>query len=245
MKICYTILLLFLTILVTAQTPSNNQGFDPEQNLRALGNLTPLSSGALGFDNRYQGVKGSPFLFSDFEYGSIQFTKQDTFSTPFKINVDLIKNTLLVQLSNGSLGEVTANNVKALQFKTLPDQPSKWIVLSEKEVEGINSVRLKFYGNLHNGQYRLFKSITKTFKKANYQGAYNSGNTYDEFLTEENYWLSAPGKPFEKIKLKKKEIEKVLSDKAAKVQQIVQQNKLDLNDHYDIVQLLILLEKEN
>lgn len=240
-KSLLTTLLALLTGLCLAQ----NQGIDPEQNLRALGNLTPLSSGALGFDNRYQGVKGSPFLFSDFESGTIQFTKQDTFSTPFKLNVDLIKNTLLVQLNNGSLGEISANNVKALQFKTLPNQPAKWIVLSEKEVEGINSVRLKFYGNLYNGQYRLFKSITKTFKKANYQGAYNAGNTYDEFLTEENYWLSAPGKPFEKVKLKKKDIEKALSDKAAKVQQIVQQNKLDLNDHYDIVQLLILLEKEN
>ncbi|MFN7119683.1 MAG: hypothetical protein ACK4TA_23005 [Saprospiraceae bacterium] len=244
MKTLFTLVLAFTFSMILAQTPT---AIDPEQNLRTLGNLTPLSAGAMGFDNRYQGVQGTPFLFTEFQTGTIQFTKQDTFSTPFKLNVDLIKNTLLVQMKNGSLGEVSANNLKALQFSNLPNppQPSNWIILSEKEVEGNNSVREKFYGVLHNNQYRLLKSIEKTFKKASYQGAYNSGNTYDEFLTEEVYWLSAPGKPFEKIKLKRKDLEKALSAEAAKVQKIAKDNKLDLNDYYDIIQLLVLLEKGN
>lgn len=235
-------LLSFLLILVCAVSFAQNPGFDPEQNLRTLGNLTPLSAGAIGFDNRYEGVKGTPFLFPEFQSGAIQFAKQDTLSTVFKLNVDLVKNTLLVRLRDGSMGEISANNVKALNFKEAMDQPMQWVVASEKEVEGINSVRLKFYGALHNGKNRLYKVIEKRFKKADYQGAYSSGNTYDEFITDEHYWFSVQGKPFEKVKLKRKDLEKSLSDQADQVAQLAKEHSLNLNSEKDIVQLLVLLE---
>jgi len=243
MKICFTILLAGLAIVAVAQTPAANQGFDPEQNLRILGNLDPLSAGAIGFDNRYEGIKGSPFLFTDFQMGTIQFAKQDTFSTVFKLNLDLVKNTLLVQLRNGSLGEISANNLKALKFANIPGQTSQWIIASEKAVEGINSVRLKFYGAVYDGKSRLLKSVEKKFKKADYQGAYSSDRTYDEFLTNETYWLSVNGKPFEKVKMKRKDIEKTLADQANQVEKLVKEQKLNLNSESDIVQLLKLLDQ--
>lgn len=243
MKAFITSLFILFAVILFAQTPAPSQGFDPEQNLRALANLTPLSAGAVGFDNRYGGVHGSPLLFTEFQMGMIQFTKQDTFSTAFNLNLDLIKNSLLVRLRNGTWGEISATNIKALQFQNAPNQPAHWIVASEKEVEGVNSVRMKFYGTLHEGQYRLLKSVEKTFKKADYQGAYNNGSTYDEFLTAESYWLSTPGKPFEKVKIKRKDMEKALSDRANQVEKILKDNKLNLNNEQDVVQLLILLEK--
>lgn len=242
MKTFFSALLAFSTLLGFAQTPAARQGFDPEQNLRLLGNLNPLSVGAIGFDNRYEGVKGTPLLFPEWQWGTIQFAKQDTFSTDFKLNVDLIKNTLIVQLRDGSLGEISANNVKAIQVKNQVGELMHWTVASEKEVEGINSVRLKFYQSVYAGKMRLLKSTDKRFKKANYQGAYSNGNTFDEFLTDETYWLSIDGKVFEKIKIKRKDIENALSAQSAAVAELSKTNKLNLNEVKDVATLLQLLE---
>jgi hypothetical protein len=240
---------LFITLLVSsfsiaAQTPNGQKTFDPEQNLRTLGNLSPLSVGAIGFDDRYSGIKGTPLLFTTWQWGTIQFAKNDTMSAPFKMNIDLVKNTLIVQLRNGSLGEITAVNVKKVQFKSEADDTSQLLVASEKAVEGKNSVRLKFYEVFYDGTMRLLKSTDKQFKKADYKGAYNSGNTYDEFLTEENYWLSVDGKRFEKVKIRRKEIETVLAAHAERITELSKSNKLNLNELQDVVQLLGLLESD-
>ncbi len=37
-------------------------GITADQNLKAIGNLAPYSTGGLGFDTRYEGTKGSPYL---------------------------------------------------------------------------------------------------------------------------------------------------------------------------------------
>lgn len=244
MKTFFTALLAISISFSFAQTPAPQQGFDPEQNLRILGNLNPLSVGAIGFDNRYEGVTGTPLLFTDWQWGTIQFVKQDTFSTPFKLNVDLVKNTLIVQLRDGSLGELSAANVKAIQIKNNDSGDlMRWVVASEKEVEGVKSVRLKFYQAFYEGSnMRLFKVTNKIFKKANYQGAYNSGNTYDEFITEESFWLHAGGKQFEKVKIKRKDIENALSVQSAAVADLTKTHKLNLNDVKDVAKLLSLLE---
>lgn len=245
MKLVLSIALIFSSLFCFAQAPSARQSFDPEQNLRTLGNLSPLSVGAVGFDDRYQGIKGSPLLLPEWQWGNIQFMKQDTFgATPFKVNVDLIKNTLIVQLRDGSLGEVSAANIKKVQLRSETGESQQLVTVSEKEVEGINSVRLKLYQAFYEGNMRLLKSTNKIFKKADFKGAYNSGNTYDEFITEENYWLSVDGKRFEKIKIKRKDIENALSAQATAVADLSKSNKLNLNDVKDVVKLLALLDAE-
>ena len=244
MKIDWSIGLIIGIFLGFTPSLFAQQGIDPEQNLRALGNLTPLSVGAIGFDNRYAGVQGTPLLFPEWQWGTIQFTKQDTFSVPYKLNVDLIKNTLIIQLRDGSLGEISANNVQAIQVKNEAGAAMRWRVASEKEVEGIRSVRLKFYQAFYDGKSSLLKSNDKRFKKADYKGAYNAGNTHDEFLTEEAFWLRVEEKPFEKIKIRRKEMENALSAQAAEVTRLTKTNKLNLNDVNDVAQLLMLLEKK-
>lgn len=209
---------------------------DAEQNLKALGNLTPYAPGAIGFDNRYQGIQGDPFLFSEWQDGQVQFAKQDTFSMSIKCNLDLVKQVLVVQMRNGSSSQVTATNIKAIQIK---EGQRRWLTLSEKEVENINSVRLKFYELLHQGKYQLLKLTEKSFKKANYQGAYNIGNNYDEFLTETSYWLRSDGNRYTKVKMKRKEIEAMLPGTAAA---FIKSEKLDLSEEKDVIKLLTILE---
>ncbi|MDX1942723.1 MAG: hypothetical protein SFU99_19320 [Saprospiraceae bacterium] len=217
---------------------------DAEQNLRTLGNLTPLSAGAIGFDNRYEGIKGTPFLFDEFHTGSILFVKQDTFSTPVKMNVDLITQTITVQLRDGSMGEITAAYVQAIKVSD-PASPRKtrsFIVANEGAVEGMKSVRPKFYEALYKGEFMFLKAVQKKFRKADYAGAYSADRRYDEFLTEEAYWLKSPKSAYEKINPKRKDILKTLSAYESEIEKIAKEKKLGLNGEEDISKLLEFLE---
>jgi len=62
-------LIIFLTLFCLIpeaypQSASTYQGgINGEANLQAIANLSPNSAGAVGFDTRYEGVKGSTRLF--------------------------------------------------------------------------------------------------------------------------------------------------------------------------------------
>lgn len=240
MKLFFTLLITLFFSVVMAQ-----QVFDPEQNLRELGNLSPYSAGAVAFDNRYEGIQGTPFLFEDWRIGSIKFAKQDTFGTPVKLNVDLITQVVTVLLRNGSVGEMSATYIRELKVSDPATKASRqFIVAREGDIEGIRSVRLKFYEILHKGEFTFLKLVEKKFKKADFQGAYSADRRYDEFLTQESYWLQIPGKPFEKVNLKRKDIEKALAGYETQMAEITKKNKLNLNQEKDIVQLLSQLEKK-
>ncbi len=238
MKVFFSFLMILFFSAATAQ-----QTFDPEQNLRDLGNLSPYGAGAIGFDNRYEGIQGTPFLFEDWRLGSIKFIKQDTFSAPVKLNVDLITQVVTVQLRNGTAGEMSASYIQGLKVLD-PDTKSsrQYLVAREGDIEGVRSVRLKFYEILHKGEFTFLKLVEKKFKKADFQGAYSADRRYDEFLTQESYWLQIPGKPFEKVALKRKNIEKALAGYEDRVSTITKKNKLNLNQEEDIAQLISLLE---
>lgn len=241
MKLFFTFLITLFFSVVMAQ-----QVFDPEQNLRDLGNLSPYSAGAVAFDNRYEGIQGTPFLFEDWRMGSIKFVKQDTFGTPVKLNVDLITQVVAVLLRDGSVGEMSATYIRELKVSNPAAKSSKhFLVAREGDIEGIRSVRLKFYEILHKGEFTFLKLVEKKFKKADFQGAYSADRRYDEFLTQESYWLQIPGKSFEKVNLKRKDIEKALTGYEDRISGIAKKNKLSLNQEEDIARLLGLLENKD
>ena len=240
-----TIFILSITCIGTvAAQVSGQSGNDPNENLRALGNMsTSNTTGALTFDNRYEGVKGSPFLFPSWYKGSIHFAKKDTMSAPVDMNVNLITQTVNVRLKDGSIGEINAMYTKGL--KVLDKEQGNyrsWVTLSEKDVEGKRSVRLKFYEALHSGTFSLLKSVGKSFVKADYSGAYAVGERYDEFVTEESYWLQTPGQPYQEVRLKRKYVERALEAYADQVKALSKEHKLNLGRTEDIVQLLEFLE---
>ena len=242
MKNCMLILLSCLAWGVgNAQQPTI--AADPEQNLRTLGNLTPYSAGALGFDNRYEGIEGTPLLFDNWRTGSILFVKQDTFGAPLKINVDLITQVIMVQLQNGSIGEISGAYVQAIKVvEPGRSQSRKYIVAREGDIEGMRSVRPKFYEALHQGEFTFLKSVQKKFEKANYTGAYSPDKRSDSFRTDIVYWLQTLGNKPEKVALKRKDIEKVMPNYLEAIKRIAKEQKLGFAREEDIVQLLEFLE---
>jgi hypothetical protein len=93
------ILLILVFILIINRTFSQSNtlyqtGLTAEQNLNAIGNLARYSTGGIGFDTRYEGIKGSPRLFDTMLPSFLNIKGQD-FYLELNTNIDLINNFLI------------------------------------------------------------------------------------------------------------------------------------------------------
>jgi len=216
---------------------------DLEINLIGDGDMAPYKN-SRGFDLRYEGVRGTPLLFDDWQTAQIQLINQDSFSNLTKMNVDLNLQVMVIQMRDGSTGQVNISRIKS--FKTIsPDnQINTWQILPEKEIEGTDNPQLKCYHILHAGKITFVKAVNKKLLKASYKEAYSIGNRYDEYIKDVEYWISADEKPYQKIKLKQKSLEEALPRQAARIARTLKTQKLSAGDEKDIIQLLQILEKD-
>lgn len=231
----FFILLLFSCFIIKglAQAALNPNG---------VGNLSPYIVSQMGFDNRYQGIKGTPFLFDKWQEGKVMLVKQDTFSVSLQLNIDLVNSAVTILLPNGAIGQIQATHLKKIQVKDANNQLNEWIVAFELEIEGTDNARQQIYQVLKEGHFTLLKSTQKRLQKADYKGAYNVGNKFDEFVTETTYWLREGDEPYQKIKLKRKALEEALPKHTASMEKIIKTQRLDLTYDMDVIQLLKALE---
>ncbi len=241
MKFSPALFLCLFSFPLFAQLGSNPN--DNEQNLRALANLSPMTAGARSFDNRYEGVRGSPLLLPEMAPLEIRPADQDKTVTGLQGNLDLEKDLLYVRFKDGATGSIPASSIYSV---VLTGQSGKRLfrVLPARTVEGQNNDEVRFYEALYDGGFHFLKLTRKTFQKANYKGAYSPDRRYDEYLEEVSYFLQAGSAPYEKVRLKEKNLAKALPAYESAIKSISRKNKLDLSSEGGVVALLRLLEQE-
>ena len=237
-----------------------------DQNLRILANLSPLSPGGLGFDNRYEGIQGYPYLFDQWRPGRVLEINRDTFSGGVEVNFDLVRQILMVRLPDGTLGELSQVSIESVVVMGTGTEVSvanvsrrkdnfivysynkvsvfqEFVVFPEGEIANNSSVYRRFYEILNDGRFVLLKAISKRLERASYTGAYATGKRYDEFLTQTQYWLRKPNSKFTKMPLKHRQILRLLKEYKSKVNEIVKEYQLELNIESDVITLLQILTK--
>ena len=91
---------------------------------------------------------------------------------------------------------------------------------------------------IYDGKSKFILKYSKTFIRAFYKGAYAAGNKYDEYTDDQQYYIMKGAKKPVKIKLDKKSVTKVLSDKDDKIKSYINKRKLALDNEDGIVELL-------
>lgn len=117
-------LLIISAVLMALILPVNGQekkgikvGMTSEQNLQALTNPSLYSTTA-GFDERYQGVRGTPRLM-DTLLPSTVLLKDGEGYYEVKTDIDVVRNTMLFILpASGDLLEVASSWIEELTFHT-------------------------------------------------------------------------------------------------------------------------------
>lgn len=235
MKSFLTLLIFFCgSFILHAQRPNNPLA--AEINMKELAKLgVSTTAHAIGFDNRYEGVRGSPMIYEKWQSGMIQVSEVSSVPKGVNLNIDGVNNQVLVQMKSG----VIALQNDKFQYVVIetPVGPVKYQVfnkadvLGERKSEGEMLVEVLF----DNADYGLLKDPRVIFKKANYQGAYSADVRYDEYQKSPVYYLRS-GSEYGKIKLRKKNIQKIIPE----IRQTNDWNGTELTER-KLVQLLAKL----
>lgn len=236
------LLLLSTFFLFSSQLFGQSQTTYTEDDLRELANLGPSSPGIRAIDLTYEGVKGTTFLSENWQKGAFLLKGKEAFSQDIHIQLDLIKQLVYFRLNNGFVGTLPATKLEAFRLTIGEDQFRIFRIYPEAEVEGSGSHKVKFYEELYTGPFTLLKQHYKQFREADYKGAYRTGRPYDEYVDQHHLWLREAGHAFQKVKLKKKVIEKALPNYADKISKVIKSNKLSLQEEEDLIQLLQALQ---
>jgi hypothetical protein len=207
----------------TAGTPHASTPIDlSSSNTLAFG--TKLQAARTQFET---GIEGSPFLFEksqdNFDITTTDFAKYRLTN----LNYNLVSQKLISNLSKDSIFEFDKNKITSFvknkrQFKFI-------------DLDGVREIFESIYTSEDVVFYKkpASKIINEVINPLTKEVVKNRS-----YGIVEHYYLGANDTKISKIKLKKKDVLKVLNDKSSEIQDYVSQNKLDYDSEADLVKIL-------
>ena len=211
---------LFLSMLpaINSQNMSVQQrGLIGEENLRAIINLKPYSIGVVGFDNRYEGVKGSPRLYDTLVTSFLNVRGQDYY-IQLKSDIDLVNNTLLfMHPRSGSLTQIPSEIVNEVVYNN--DGKEITYRTFEGSILDRDLKEKKFCQLLMEKPVMFLKLPVKKMVEASYKGAYSPDRRYDEFITFNRYYIMGSDSIFHQLQLSKKSLLKLFPNRKSLIEE--------------------------
>lgn len=215
-------------------TEPNQKGFYGQQNIDDIANISPISIGGKGFDTRYEGVQGSPMLFSEMLPALVKVNSLTRY-LQINSNLDVYKNQLnfihpvsgkQMMLPIDIIDEVIINsNEGRLYFRTTRgmsfDHPSD---------------KIRFCQVLYsNGATTIIRIESKSLLEADYKKLYSPDRRYDEFYSKVTYYEAGMDLVFHKIPATKKSLLNVFPGKADLIEATLREKKFGADEdifHY-------------
>ena len=219
------ILLLFVCMsqIVFSQTKTGSYERSPT-NISSIANISPVDAGAVGFDDRYEGVKGTPLLFEDWRTGNL-FLKDNSWVRNLKMNMNVHENILY--LLTGINEEIFAiPNQEINEVHIISDDGTRIFRNYSPEQFDKKIKPELLFEVLAQGEYTFLKLSKKLFKEADYKAAYSADRRYDEYVPSTSYYLGYKEEPFEKFKPTLKSLEKLFPEKKDHIREIAQSSAL-------------------
>ena len=234
--------ILFLSLLCAGEVFSQNvpprqPGIITSENLKVISSISPTNSGAVGFDNRYEGIRGTTRLFDTFAASYFLVSGQKEY-IPLKSDIDVVSNALVfIQSGTDVMMEISSDHIDEVIFKRedgdLYFRTTRGIKF-EKEPEGN-----KFYEVLKDWPYSFIRIPEKKFVEADYQRLYSPDRRYDELKPVNKYYIAGSDSIFYRVQLTAKSLEKLFPDKKALIRK-----ELKAKDEAEAeVQVIALLKK--
>ncbi|MEM1321865.1 MAG: hypothetical protein AAGG75_16515 [Bacteroidota bacterium] len=242
-KLFFAGFLSLLTLVLSAQVVSD-MGVDNDVNLSQLGNLNPGTAGARGFDNRYEGAKGSPFLYEEeWPLGDVYFIDGKSIIGELRLNMDLVQNEVYAQLISGETMILFKEPIEKVVFKNGSEEVT-YECRPTLAADRKKAVK-KFYRVIHSGNYEVLKLPLKYFEKANFSGAYSPDVRHDSFTRQDEYYLKPPQAEHIRIKLKRTSLKKALPKRKKTIVNFLNRKKLYDIDEAALLALMDYLDTKN
>ena len=232
MKPYILIFLSMITVYCAAQTVTPPEGYEAKENLRELGS-TSGTGNVQTFDNRYEGTKGTPYVFETWFPGEI-FLKSKSRVLVKEMNYNCYDNEL-VYLDPATKVTRLINRFTVDLFYILNGSDTLIFVPIVPENDG----EFLFAQVLYNGGSMVYKRHQKEFVRANYEGGYSADRKYDEFADKSDLYISRQNdEKFYKVKKSKKQILEAFPGTEDEISSYIKAEKLDLKDEEDVIKLL-------
>jgi hypothetical protein len=205
-----SVFIIFLITIVRANSQGNTlyqNGLTAEQNLNAIGNLAPYSSGGVGFDTRYEGIKGSPRLFEKFLPAFLKVKGQD-FYIQLEADIDLAGNLLLFNYpKTGKLMAIPSDKIEEVKINS---EGKDMVFRISRESDFEREVKDgRFFQVLRESPVYFIKLPVKKLIEADYKAVYGPDRRFDEYSTYYKYYIMGAGGTFQQIQLTKKSLIKL------------------------------------
>lgn len=200
------------------------EGFEAQANVRMLGGN---SATARTFDNRYEGVLGYPMLLEKHAPARIRSMEGELLVSN-SCNLDVYTNDLVILRNNQEL-VLKKNIIRSFTIFNGTDS-LHFVKLRVSEEEE------KYYQRIVTGKVELIKLHTKTFVKADYKGAYNSGRTHDEFKNGKRLFIKSSTDQWEEVS-SKKDLVRILPEHQAWIEKFIKENRLDVKEESHLIAL--------
>lgn len=180
-------------------------------------NIQALVDGAafVRFDNRYEGVRGTPYLVPSWVPGKLQLTNKAP-SPEVKLKYDAAQRLLVMLRASKDSMYLDMNKIEgfALLDPTKPEPRNFQRFYDAPDP----ALRREYFEVLAPGNYSLLKLQRKNLQKANYSGPYSADRRYDELVDQTDYFLRTTDGRLQPLKLNQKALLAALPEHAAQIQ---------------------------
>ncbi len=202
--------------------------------------LPTSSSGAFfpQFSSKEE-TRGSKYLFNEWVNGFVVTAAGSSIKNDAtQFNYDKISGSLLMTEDKKTAIELDKSQIKA--FTLYSDTSTEYTFENIPVISSNTFCQLIAKGS----KYGIYKLIKTKFVKSDYHtdGMTSTGNPYDEYIDEYEYYLLTPAdNKFETFKLSKKSIEKVLKNEQQKIHDFFSMHKGEQVDETFLKNLIAYL----
>lgn len=214
-------------LVVIAQTQLSND-------IRRYEDIIGSNYMSAQFDNRYEGIKGSPFLFDVWTTGRIVDSKGQEYQN-LSVKYDAYKNEILVNTQSRGTFYLNKNFAKAFYMKD--PSTAKWLKFIPITVPD-DQQETPYYLELFSGKTTLLEQFHITLIKADFQGAYSQDRRYDEFQKSSVFYLKGPNDTLTKIKTTRNGLAKSFPNHNDEIKNYIRANNINPDDRNDLTKVV-------
>ena len=232
-----TLLFLLLVLLSEVGSAQSKNLAEKQQIVDAIGKN--YNSGSVQtFNERYEGVKGSPFLSDEWMDGEVRLTNGQKFDD-LQLKYDVYRDEIIVRRRDGA--------------EVIPDKHTivSFLLTTTEEASVRRFLRVDYLANshkypnnhfsevLHEGTSTLLATRHKKLIRADYRGAYHANRPYDRFgdVMTQYYWINPRGQA-SGLKPTSKSILRLFNDKKQRIKTYLENHPVDFANEQEVVQLV-------
>ena len=182
-------------------------------------------------EGRSYGTEGTPYVLKDFTKGDIFFSDK-TAARNKLINYDCYNNRVLFKQDEVNY-IVDSRKIDYIKF-----YPTGHSTVLFKKVFLMEQRKIVLMKILYHKESTLYRYYYKTFREADYTGAYSQDKRYDEFIDEHQWYIEPGGAEIRRLRPKKKSILEAFKAYRNDIEQYLKNEKPDLKSDRDLIRLV-------